>query len=426
MTSSILLSHKLTFHDIEKQQAKAMQTLASRYWSIECRKVDWPKLNTAAPELRVVDLFAGCGGLTLGALIACLQLDRKLRVVLAADVWSDANDVYQTNFHSVLDTISTLDLSLIVKGPESLYLSNLGLKLADAAGLVDVVVAGPPCQGHSDLNNSSRRDDPRNMLYTVPVAFGLQTKAKVIVVENVPSVIHATSQVVTAALEALSAGGYSVVQFLADAQDFGLPQTRKRHFLIASRMHTGEELGQLFAKIPRRPNNIRLWDFIGDLETESEDLAHFSSRRSKISLRNQQRIMFLFASNRFDLPNHLRPPCHREKQHSYRSMYGRLQADLPAQTITSGFGSMGQGRFVHPTQRRMITPHEAARIQGFPDYFKFAPIKKLTALREMIGNAVAPPIAAVLLTMLFEGPAFPNPLSGLQDSSGSSDIFQLR
>jgi DNA (cytosine-5)-methyltransferase 1 len=241
------------------------------------------------------------------------------------------------------------------------------------------------------------------MLYTVPVVFGLNANAKVMIVENVPSVVHATDQVVAAALEALDAKCYSVVEFLADAQDFGLPQTRKRHFLIASRIHTKEELNQLLSMIPRRSNDIRLWDFISDLETELDEVAHYSSKLSKISARNQERIMYLFASNCFDLPNYLRPPCHRDKQHSYRSMYGRLRADLPAQTITSGFGSMGQGRFVHPTQRRMITPHEAARIQGFPDYFKFSPITKLTALREMIGNAVAPPIGAVLLTLLFKG-----------------------
>ncbi|MCY1248744.1 putative BsuMI modification methylase subunit YdiO [compost metagenome] len=83
-------------------------------------------------------------------------------------------------------------------------------------------------------------------------------------------------------------------------------------------------------------------------------------------------------------------------------MYGRLNPNLPAQTITSGYGSMGQGRFVHPTQRRMITSHEAARIQGFPDYFRFEPVSKLTALREMIGNAVAPPVAATLLVQLLD------------------------
>jgi DNA (cytosine-5)-methyltransferase 1 len=68
-------------------------------------------------------------------------------------------------------------------------------------------------------------------------------------------------------------------------------------------------------------------------------------------------------------------------------MYGRLKPHEPAQTITSGFGSPGQGRFVHPTQLRTLTPHEAARLQFFPDFFDFSLAKKKTALASMIGNA---------------------------------------
>ena len=74
-------------------------------------------------------------------------------------------------------------------------------------------------------------------------------------------------------------------------------------------------------------------------------------------------------------------------------MYGRMYWDRLAQTITSGFGSMGQGRFVHPRRRRTITAHEAARLQGFPDFFDFTSVNKITALREMIGNAVPPMFA---------------------------------
>jgi len=69
-------------------------------------------------------------------------------------------------------------------------------------------------------------------------------------------------------------------------------------------------------------------------------------------------------------------------------MYGRLSYDLPAATITGGFGSPGQGRFIHPTQRRTLTPHEAARLQFFPDWFKFSDVATRTALAKMIGNAV--------------------------------------
>ncbi len=105
---------------------------------------------------------------------------------------------------------------------------------------------------------------------------------------------------------------------------------------------------------------------IGDLE-DVEPVAAFD-RPSTPSPENRERIDKLFDEDIHDLDNDDRPPCHRDKKHTYRSMYGRLWWDQPAQTITTGFGSMGQGRYVHPTRRRTITPHEAARLQTIPDY----------------------------------------------------------
>lgn len=385
-----------------KGLAKQDGLLAASYWIKETKKKRWPSNLVGRQELRLVDFFSGCGGLSLGAHIACGQLNRNLKIVLAADMWDDALDVYRSNFNSILEASTNVDLSLMVDGQGSSKLSKRGKVLSRSMGEVDVIVAGPPCQGHSDLNNFSRRDDPRNSLYTIPVAFAIANKAKILLLENVPAVVHSAGGVVDDALKGLQKNGYSVMQFIADAQDFGLPQTRKRHVLIASRLHSAEELTALVRCVEKRIRDVELWDFINDIENEAEDSDRLITKRSKISKENVDRISFLFQSNTFDLPNNLRPPCHRDKAHSYISMYGRLHADRPAQTITSGFGSMGQGRFVHPTQPRMITAHEAARIQGFPDYFKFRPVQKITALREMIGNAVPPPFAAVLLKLLLQ------------------------
>ncbi len=379
---------------------RLLSTPAAAYWTQELKKSTWQDDCPTFPELRVMDLFCGCGGLSLGAHIACRQLKRRLRIELAADSWPDALEVYKDNFKGAVGAITTDDLGGMLKHAGSMTLSKRGRELVATLAPIDVVLAGPPCQGHSDLNNSSRRDDPRNFLYAVPVALGIKTKAKVLLIENVPPVIHAAGGVVKSAEKALVENGYAVAEFLADAQDFGVPQTRRRHILVASRLHSQQALLALLARLKRRTNDISMWPFISDLEFEGENPQDLSTKRSVISSDNLTRIDYLFDNDVVDLPNRLRPTCHRDKPHSYVSMYGRLSASLPAQTITSGFGSMGQGRFVHPTQRRMLTPHEAARIQGFPDYFRFTKAKKLTALREMIGNAVAPPIAAVLLTLL--------------------------
>jgi DNA (cytosine-5)-methyltransferase 1 len=104
----------------------------------------------------------------------------------------------------------------------------------------------------------------------------------------------------------------------------------------------------------------------------------------------EKRINFLFDNQLYELPNEQRPPCHRDKAHSYDTVYGRLRWDRPAQTITSGFYCMCMGRYVHPEQRRTLTGHEAARLQFFPDFFDFSPAKSRTKLAEIIGNAVPP------------------------------------
>jgi DNA (cytosine-5)-methyltransferase 1 len=110
---------------------------------------------------------------------------------------------------------------------------------------------------------------------------------------------------------------------------------------------------------------------------------------------NKLRIDYLFDHDLHELPDHVRPDCHRLKKHSYNSVYGRMRWDEVAPTITTGFGSTGQGRFVHPLRRRTLTPHEAARIQFIPDFFDFGNSQR-RQLQEMIGNAVPPKLSFML------------------------------
>jgi DNA (cytosine-5)-methyltransferase 1 len=102
----------------------------------------------------------------------------------------------------------------------------------------------------------------------------------------------------------------------------------------------------------------------------------------------RQRIDYLFEHGAFDLPDSQRPDCHADGGHSYKSIYGRLAWDRPSQTVTTGFYSMCMGRYVHPSRRRTITAHEAARLQYIPDWFRFDAATQRTALARMIGNAV--------------------------------------
>ena len=115
---------------------------------------------------------------------------------------------------------------------------------------------------------------------------------------------------------------------------------------------------------------------------------------SRLSLANAGRAEYLLRTGKFDLPNPRRPTCHRDNpSHRYTAMYGRLRWNEPAHTITTGFGSPGQGRYLHPDEPRTLTPHEAARVQFFPDWFGFSAATTRTTLAHCIGNAVPPKLS---------------------------------
>jgi DNA (cytosine-5)-methyltransferase 1 len=264
-----------------------------------------------------------------------------------------------------------------------------------AAPNVDVLVAGPPCQGHSDLNNHTRRADPKNALY-LRVARAVEVlRPRLVVIENVPPVQWDKSNVVDATRTHLEKLGYSVHGEVVDLRYTGVPQTRKRYLLVASKVDSFiplVEVGALQTSWGDHGARTVEWaidDLRGKEGTSVLDTA------SKSSADNRNRIDYLFDNELWDLPDSERPDCHRLKEHSYRSVYGRLWWDKPAPTVTTGFGSMGQGRYVHPYERRTITPHEAARLQSFPDWYAW-PTNKRTILSTMIGNAV-PPLLMVSL-----------------------------
>ena len=108
-------------------------------------------------------------------------------------------------------------------------------------------------------------------------------------------------------------------------------------------------------------------DAVGDLvdRESSEDF----DLPSRLSPENEQRVKYLIENDVWELPDEERPVCHQDGNHTYGSIYGRIYANQPSQTITTGFLSPGRGRFTHPTRARGLTPHEGARLQGFPDDF---------------------------------------------------------
>jgi len=363
------------------------------------RRTAWPRAaHPGAPAISLVDLFCGCGGLTLGAWEAARVNQRRLDIRLAVDTCSDAISVYRHNFDLSAQIACSTDVRDLLPGHPGDRLRAAERQLRDSVGKLDVLVAGPPCQGHSDLNNHTRRDDPRNGLYLSVVRAAEVLRPSVVLIENVGAVIHDRSRVVQCADNLLAGLGYRVATRMVRALALGLPQRRKRHILLALRDHDDDPDVFFPAECSME---IPVSDYIADIEDEPrahQDLFHTPSRMTR---RNVRRVAYLFDHDVYDLPNHKRPRCHRNG-HSYKSMYGRLHWDKPAQTITTGFGSMGQGRFVHARRARMITPHEASRLQGIPDFFDLTGVRRRAALQAMIGNAVPPQIGAKLLSRLLE------------------------
>ena len=129
------------------------------------RGKSWPSAQEHEKSLSVVDLFCGCGGFTLGVWEAARVHRRKLRIQLAVDVFSDALSVYRENFEVNGEIARQVDISTILSGIPGNPPNQNEKAIQAQVGKVDFIMAGPPCQGHSDLNNSTRRNDPRNELY---------------------------------------------------------------------------------------------------------------------------------------------------------------------------------------------------------------------------------------------------------------------
>lgn len=343
--------------------------------------------------MRVVDLFCGAGGFSAGASEAARRAGLVAEFRLAVDSSAAALSVYARNFPAA---------NCVNAHVESLFDGELGAPLtsteeavARAVGPVDVLLGGPPCQGHSDLNNHTRRNDPRNQLYSRMARAAEVLVPKVTVVENVPAVTKDVTGVVDATERSMRLAGYAVSQATVAASAFGVPQTRRRHLLVASRVSAspGDVLqASSSGCVTHNPRTVA-WAISDLLEKEDTSLWNSASRPGGDNLR---RINWLHEHGAYDLPNSERPQCHRSS-HSYRSMYGRLHWNKPAQTITSGFNCTGQGRYVHPVRPRTLTPHEAARLQTLPDWFDFGGVTTRGTLSELIANCVPPLLAAGVL-----------------------------
>lgn len=336
---------------------------------------------------KVIDLFCGAGGLSLGFRQAGFE------PVLAFDFDRHACATYASNLG---DHVREFDLS----GADPEIFAEL---VTDAVGEVDVVAGGPPCQGWS-IQRRGQTIDARNDLTLKFAEIASAVRPKAIVMENVPTILGKRGQEHLSAVQhRFEEAGYTVSKAILDAAWFGVPQSRRRAVLVAIHQSVGVEF--TFPKPTHTPGNLKtVRQAIGDLPPPpfdgSEHPEYRNHRLVLVSKANIERLSHVpEGGGRLDVPLDLQLPCHRnDNGHRHLDVYGRLWWDRPAGTITAMFDNFSRGRFAHPLENRNITGREGARLQSFPDDFHFLGPKKDVA--RQIGNAVAPSLARAIAEAL--------------------------
>ena len=351
---------------------------------------------------RLIDLFCGAGGMTLGF--------TKLSAHNFEPVWAnDFNDfagkTYNANFgnHCVVGDIVT-----ILEDPNTVIPA------------ADVVIGGPPCQGFS-LLNKFRDGDPRKQLWRPFMEVVERSGASVFVMENVPQLLDSFEH--GEIVEVARSMGFTTLRSAKlCAADYGVPQARWRAFIIGCKFSDPQRVfppkktnfnpkkgyrkaffEEFDVYIPDAEPWRTVRNAIADLpepvgtEVRSVDPPldlHFGRTPTAKSLERYRAIPDE-GMNRFDLYRrapHLTPDCWVRKTSGGTDLFGRLWWDRPSVTIRTEFFKPEKGRYLHPVQNRPLTYREAARLQSFPDDFRFTGTK--IEIAKQIGNAVPPALAA--------------------------------
>jgi DNA (cytosine-5)-methyltransferase 1 len=346
---------------------------------------------SAATVVTYIDLFSGAGGLSQGFRQASNDQIRFSSVfAVEKDLPSAAS--YTANFgHDVFS-----------KPIEELTHSDL-------SGLdIDLVIGGPPCQGFSPLGRMSPTDDHPSMNRLWRFYFNVLkwTQPKAFVIENVPEFLKSEefSQVGKIAAKM----GYGIVSGVLYAEDFGVPQQRRRGFVIGlADAKPTFPLPPLFAK--KRTVKDAIWDLrkaplifslpengsqSGFPKYKVSDL-HIGRNPTPKSLARYRCVPP--GGNRFDLMRKrpdLTPRCWKRKKSGSTDVFGRLRWDGPALTIRTEFFKPEKGCYLHPEFDRPITHWEAARLQSFPDTYALCGSK--IDIARQIGNAVPPLLATAV------------------------------
>lgn len=332
-----------------------------------------------------VDAFCGAGGLSLGLMKAGFELKYSF------DNDKNCIETLRNNPKYFSHKVEQVGVEDLLNG---VLLKAISMK----KGQLDLLAGGPPCQGFSIQRTIGGDIDSRNDLVHKYGELILEVFPKVFLLENVATLGGKRGKVILGEfIDQMSESGYECYQEVLNAQEYGVPQRRKRYIIVGIR----QDLGGVYQWPKKSSRVVTVRDVIGKLPappTDGKDHPKFPGHRAdRLSSLNQERLMAITAGqSRVDLPDHLLADCHRVSADTigHRNVYGRMAWDEVAPTITARFDSFTRGQFGHPEQVRSISLYEGSLLQTFPQDFKFVGTKVQVA--SQIGNAVPPALGLAL------------------------------
>ncbi len=343
---------------------------------------------------KVIDLFAGVGGLSLGFEM------KGFDVVIANEYDPSIAHAYTENHP---------DTQMIVGDITTLDLENT---FGNLTSNIDIVIGGPPCQGFSQKGQRKTIYDERNFLFKYYVKVVDLVHPTYFVMENVPNLLTSEGGYFRREIEDLfNSMGYQLTMGVLNAANYGVPQNRHRAVIIGKRNKKAPELPAPTGV------SVTIWDAISDLSylnsgEGSEEQEYFMEPQSDYQrmLRNKSTILYNHVATKhsplaLERLSMIPPNAGKEvlpKEHLTKSIYSgtwtRMRKDEISVTITTRFDTPSSGKFTHPYLNRCITVREAARIQSFPDTFRF--IGNKGSQMKQVGNAVPPLLAGAIAEVI--------------------------
>lgn len=336
-----------------------------------------------AKTLKVVDFFCGAGGMTQGMKMA------DLRVLAGIDFDPNCQATYKANHPR-----TKFFLEDIREIPRTFLEKRCGIKRNDD----HLVFTGcSPCQYWTFLNTDKRSSEKTIGLLGEFWRFVSYYNPGYVVVENVPGIqTWSAESGLDKFCARLKKRGYAVDARVINAAYYGVPQSRKRFVLIASRVKKSIRIPQPAEKKALLKDYIGTHNGFPRLKAGHRDSNDFMNTVASLSEKNLERLdrTRKNGGTRVDWKNKraLQLRTYREHKNSFRDTYGRLRWNKPASTITTRFNGISNGRFAHPLQKRGLSLREGAALQTFENDYIFE-AKSAKTVAKLIGNAVPPQLA---------------------------------